>query len=84
MSGEMIYITLGEVSERISALFKNITLQVIDFLTPILTIAGLVQIVFGIVAISLGREWIGYRLLVGGGILLIVTYFVIPMLLSFL
>jgi len=84
VSGEMIYITLGEVSERISALFKNITLQVIDFLTPILTIAGLVQIVFGIVAFSIGREWLGYRLLVGGGILLIVTYFVIPMLLSFL
>jgi hypothetical protein len=77
-------ITLSEVGQQIAALVKNITLQIIEVLSPILTTIGVVMIIFGAIALSAGREWLGYRLLIGGGMLLVTVHFVVPMLLQFI
>jgi RecA-family ATPase len=77
-------VTLNEVGQQISLLVKNVALQVLEVLTPILTSIGVIMIIFGVLAMSAGREWLGFRLIAGGGILLITVHFVIPMLLTFI
>jgi len=57
---------------------------VVDFLTPILTIIGAGMIVLGVALIAARQEFYGIRLIMGGGITLILTYIVIPAILSLL
>jgi membrane-bound ClpP family serine protease len=77
-------ITLSEVGQQISMLIKNVSLQVLEVLSPVLTTIAVIMIVFGVLALSAGREWLGLRLIVGGGILLIAVHLVVPMLLQFI
>ena len=58
--------------------------EVVDFLTPILTIIGAGMIVLGVALIAARQEFYGIRLIMGGGITLILTYIVIPAILSLL
>ncbi len=77
------YITLNEIGQQISSFLRSIAIQVFDVLTPVLTTIGVIMIIFGVLALSAGREWLGFRLIAGGGILLIAIHFIIPMLLSY-
>jgi MFS family permease len=79
------WITLSEVSSRISELIRNIVISAFEFFTPILTILGIVQILFGLLlALGLRQEWLGWRLVVSGLLILVFIYFIAPLLLEFI
>jgi membrane-bound ClpP family serine protease len=84
VSGVFAAITLGEVGQQIAQLVRNIALQILDILSPVLTTVGAILIVFGIIAFAAGREWIGLRLITIGGLLLIAMHLIVPMLLQFI
>jgi hypothetical protein len=77
--------SFGGIAETISNAIKGIVTEVFNFLTPILTVLGIAQVLLGLlVAIGLRQEFIGYRLIVGGALTLIFIYIVVPLLLQFI
>jgi hypothetical protein len=77
--------SFGGIAETISNAIKGIVTEVFSFLTPILTVLGIAQVLLGLlVAIGLRQEFIGYRLIVGGALTLIFIYIVVPLLLQFI
>jgi MFS family permease len=79
------WITLSEVSSRISELIRNIVISAFEFFTPILTILGIAQILFGLLlALGLRQEWLGWRLVVSGLLMIVFIYFIAPLLLQFI
>jgi hypothetical protein len=77
-------ITLTEVGQQIAQMVRNIALQILDILSPVLTTIGIVLIIFGVIAFAAGREWLGFKLIASGGLLLIAMHLVVPMLLQFI
>jgi MFS family permease len=79
------WITLSEVSSRVSELIRNIVISAFEFFTPILTILGIAQILFGLLlALGLRQEWLGWRLVVSGLLMIVFVYFIAPLLLQFI
>jgi MFS family permease len=79
------WITLSEVSSRVSELIRNIVISAFEFFTPILTILGIAQIFFGLLlALGLRQEWLGWRLVVSGLLMIVFVYFIAPLLLQFI
>ena len=76
--------SLSEVSSTLANSIKSIILDVVDFLTPIINIIAVAMIIFGGLLIALRQEFYGIRLILGGGIALIIVNLVIPQLLQFL
>ena len=77
--------SFAEISETISNAIRTIVTGVFDFLTPILTVLGVGQILLGLLlAIGLRQEFIGYRLIVSGALTLAFIYLVVPLLLGFI
>jgi hypothetical protein len=77
--------SFGGIAETVSNAIKGIVTEVFSFLTPILTVLGIAQVLLGLlVAIGLRQEFIGYRLIVGGALTLIFIYIVVPLLLQFI
>jgi hypothetical protein len=80
-----LLITAGEIGARISEVVKNIVLSVFEVLTPVIDILGIAQIVIGLLlALGLRQEFLGWRLIVSGGIMLIFVHVIAPFLLSFI
>jgi hypothetical protein len=78
-------ITLGEVGQQISQLIRNIIVTALDVFTPIINALGISMILVGLLlALGLRQEWLGYRLIVGGLLMLAFVHFIAPMLLQFL
>jgi len=81
----MAMITMTEVSERITQVVRNIVNQLFEVLTPVIDVLGVAQIVIGLfLALGLRQEFLGWRLIVAGGIMLIFVHVIAPLLLSFL
>ena len=81
----MAMITMTEVSERITQVVRNIVNQLFEVLTPVIDVLGVAQIVIGLfLALGLRQEFLGWRLIVAGGIMLIFVHVIAPFLLSFL
>jgi len=74
----------SDIATRFASAVKQIIVEVVDFLTPILTIIGAGMIILGVALIAARQEFYGIRLITSGGITLILTYIVIPAILSLL
>jgi len=75
---------LSGLSSNISSVVKQIILDIVDFLTPIVTMISLGMIIIGAILIALRQEFYGLRLIVGGGVGLAIIHLVIPALLGLL
>jgi hypothetical protein len=76
--------SLSEFSEQIASSIKGIIVDVVDFLTPLLTVVCVGMIIIGVILLAARQEFYGLRLIIGGGIGLIIIYLIIPLLLGFL
>jgi len=76
--------SLSEFSEQIASSIKGIIVDVVDFLTPLLTVVCVGMIIIGAILLAARQEFYGLRLIIGGGIGLIIIYLIIPLLLGFL
>jgi hypothetical protein len=76
--------TLSDLASTLSQSIKEIILDVIEFLTPIVTVICLGMVIIGAILIALRQEYYGIRLVIGGGVGLAILYLVIPLLLGFL
>ncbi|MCF3653556.1 MAG: hypothetical protein L2C94_005300 [Aigarchaeota archaeon] len=74
----------SDIATRFASAVKQIIVEVVNFLTPILTIIGAGMIILGVALIAARQEFYGIRLITSGGITLILTYIVIPVILSLL
>ena len=75
----------SDIANRFASAAKQIIVEVVDFLTPIIDVICAGMIIIGVIlAAGLRQEFYGIRLIVGGGIGLLVTHVVIPVLLSLL
>jgi hypothetical protein len=76
--------SLSDFSEQIASSIKGIIVDVVDFLTPLLTVISIGMIIIGAILLAARQEFYGLRLIIGGGIGLIIIYLIIPLLLGFL
>jgi hypothetical protein len=78
-------ITASDISSRIAEVVRNIVTSVFEVLTPVIDVLGIAQIVIGLLlALGLRQEFLGWRLIVSGGIMLIFVHVIAPFLLSFI
>ena len=75
---------LSDLASNLSNAIKQIIVDIVDFLTPILTVIAIGMIVVGALLYGLRQEYYGVRLVIAGGITLAIIYLVIPLLLGFL
>jgi len=75
---------LSDLASNLSGAIKQIIIDIVDFLTPIVTVISIGMVIVGVLLISLRQEFYGVRLVIGGGIGLAIIYLVIPLLLGFL
>ena len=75
---------LSDLASTLSQSIKGIIVDIIDFLTPIITVICIGMIIIGATLIALRQEFYGLRLVISGGIGLAIIYLVIPQLLGFL
>lgn len=73
---------LNDVASTLSASIKQIIVDITDFLTPIITVISVGMIIVGVLLVALRQEFYGIRLIIGGGIGLVIVYLVIPLLLG--
>jgi hypothetical protein len=76
--------TLKDLAGSISSAVKQIIIDIVDFLTPIASLICLGMIIIGAILIALRQEFYGIRLIIGGGIGLVLLFIVIPLLLGLL
>jgi hypothetical protein len=76
-------LSLRDVSSQVTSAIKAIIIDVVDFLTPLLTVVCVGMIIIGAILLAARQEFYGLRLIIGGGIGLIIIY-LIPLLLGFL
>jgi hypothetical protein len=76
--------TLKDLAGSISSAVKQIIIDIVDFLTPIASLICLGMIIIGAILIALRQEFYGIRLVIGGGIGLVLLFIVIPLLLGLL
>ena len=76
--------SLSEVSSTLASGIKQIIIDIVDFLSPLVSIISIGMIIVGAILIALRQEFYGLRLIIGGGIALAIVHLVIPLLLQFL
>jgi len=72
------------IGQQIAAAIKSIILEIITILTPVIDIIGVGMILFGLLLFALRQEFLGARLMIGGGIALAIVHLVVPVLLGFI
>jgi len=77
-------VALRDVSSQVTSAIKAIIIDVADFLTPLVDVIAVGMVIVGALLIALRQEFYGLRLVVSGGIALIIVHLVIPLLLGFL
>jgi hypothetical protein len=83
-------ITASEISSRIAEVVRNIVVSVFEIFSPIINIPiinilGIAQIVIGLLlALGLRQEFLGWRLIAAGIIMLIFVHVIAPFLLQFI
>lgn len=75
---------VGDVGHAIASAIKDVVMSVIDFLVPIVNTVAISLILIGLLLIALRQEFYGIRLILGGGVSLIILHLVLPVVLSFL
>jgi len=75
----------SDIANQFASAAKDVIIEVVNFLTPIIDVICAGMIIIGVVlAAGLRQEFYGIRLVIGGGVGLLVMHVVIPVLLSFL
>jgi len=74
----------SEIAQHFADAVKGIIVDIVNFMTPILTIIGAGMVIFGLILIAARQEYYGIRVITGGGVTLIFTHIVIPVILSLL
>jgi hypothetical protein len=78
-------ITASEISTRIAEVVRSIVLTVFEVATPIVNILGIAQIILGLLLwFGARQEFLGWRLLVSGLLMLLFMNVVAPMLMQFI
>jgi hypothetical protein len=81
----MPLITASDISSRIAEVVRNIVTTIFDVATPIVNIVGIGQIVLGLLLwFGARQEFLGWRLIVSGLLMLVFMNIVAPFLLSFI
>jgi len=74
----------GSIGNQLADAAKQIILQIVDFLTPIVDVIGVGMILVDLILVALRQEFYGIRLITGGGIALAIVHLVIPIIVGFL
>jgi hypothetical protein len=75
----------GGIGQQIAAAIKNVIIEIINILTPVIDILGVGMILIGLIlALGLRQEFIGVRLAIGGGLALATVHMIIPILLGYI
>jgi len=74
----------SSIGSQLADAAKQIILQIVDFLTPIVDVIGVGMILVGLILVALRQEFYGLRLAIGGGIALLIVHLVIPIIVGFL
>jgi len=74
----------SSIGDQLAEAAKNIIVQIVDFLTPIVDVIGVGMILVGLILVALRQEFYGIRLITGGGIALAIVHLVIPIIVGFL
>jgi len=74
----------SSIGDQLAEAAKNIIIQIVDFLTPIVDVIGVGMILVGLILVALRQEFYGIRLITGGGIALAIVHLVIPIIIGFL
>ena len=78
-------ITASEISSRITEVIRNIVMMIFEIATPIVNILGIAQIILGLLLwFGARQEFLGWRLIVSGLLMLVFMNVVAPFLLSFI
>jgi hypothetical protein len=81
----MPLITMGDISQRIADVVRSIVIQVFEIATPIVNIVAIAQIIIGLLLwFGARQEFLGWRLLAAGILMLIFMNVVAPMLMQFI
>ena len=84
MAGYGLMQDFSSIGDQLAEAAKNIIVQIVDFLTPIVDVIGVGMILIGLILVALRQEFYGIRLIVGGGVSLAIVHLVIPLVLGFL
>ena len=78
-------ITASDISSRIADVVRSIVLSIFEVATPIINILGVAQIILGLLLwFGARQEFLGWRLLAAGVLMLIFMNVVAPMLMQFI
>jgi len=78
-------VNVDTIGEQLAESIRQIIIDVLGILTPIVNVLAISMIILGsLVALGLRQEWLGYRLIIGGGLALATVHLLIPTLLGFL
>jgi len=81
----MPLITASDVSSRIAEVVRNIVMTIFEVATPIVNILGIAQVILGLLLwFGARQEFLGWRLIVSGLLMLVFMNVVAPFLLSFI
>jgi hypothetical protein len=81
----MPLITMGDVSQRITDVVRSIVIQVFEVVTPIINVVGIALIILGLLLwFGARQEFLGWRMVATGALMLIFIHIVAPFLLSFI
>ena len=84
MAGYGLMQDFSSIGDQLAEAAKNIIVQIVDFLTPIVDVIGVGMILIGLILVALRQEFYGIRLILGGGIALVLVHLIVPLVLGFL
>jgi hypothetical protein len=78
-------ITASDISSRIVDVVRSIIMTIFEIATPIVNVVGIAQIILGLLLwFGARQEFLGWRLIISGLLMLIFMNVVAPFLLSFI
>jgi len=81
----MPLITASDISSRIADFVRSIVMTIFEVATPIVNILGIAQVILGLLLwFGARQEFLGWRLIVSGLLMLVFMNVVAPFLLSFI
>ena len=80
----MVGTTLSDLAKTLSSSIRQIIVDIIEFLNPVITIICVGMAIIGLILIALRQEYYGLRLIIAAAIGLIIVYLVVPMILGLL
>jgi hypothetical protein len=81
----MPLITASDISSRIADVVRSIVLSIFEVAAPIINVLGVAQIILGLLLwFGARQEFLGWRLIVSGLLMLIFMNIVAPFLLQFI